>query len=163
MFIEKWKKIKKNKKKKTLDANARSAYQLLELFIKDKDQPKSCRCTPKSDAILFPKSFVPLYLEDLRFLKKRCCWKVKKNYTHFISEQSRFKRDFVLNNQHKRQKVKTSIEKEFYKLINNANFGYDCRNNANNAKFQPIIDKVNEITYIKKYNLLRQQSFKICK
>ena len=35
--------------------------------------------------------------------------------------------------------------------MNNANFGYDCRNNANNAKFELIIDEVNEITYIKKY------------
>ena len=35
--------------------------------------------------------------------------------------------------------------------MNNANFGYDCRDNPNNAKFQPIIDEVNEITYIKKY------------
>ena len=33
--------------------------------------------------------------------------------------------------------------------MNNANFGYDCRDNANNAKYQPIIDEVNEITYIK--------------
>ena len=33
--------------------------------------------------------------------------------------------------------------------MNNENFGYDCRNNANNTKFQPIIDDVNEITYIK--------------
>ena len=32
--------------------------------------------------------------------------------------------------------------------MNNANFGYDCRDNANNAKFQPFIDEVNEITYI---------------
>ena len=35
--------------------------------------------------------------------------------------------------------------------MNNANFGYGCRNNANNTKFQPIIDGVNEISYIKKY------------
>ena len=35
--------------------------------------------------------------------------------------------------------------------MNNANFGYDCWDNANNAKFQPIIEEVNEITYIKKY------------
>ena len=35
--------------------------------------------------------------------------------------------------------------------MNNANFSYDCRNNTNNAKFQPIIDEVNEITYITKY------------
>ena len=35
--------------------------------------------------------------------------------------------------------------------MNNANFRYDCRNNANNSKFEPIIDEVNRITYIKKY------------
>ena len=37
--------------------------------------------------------------------------------------------------------------------MNDANFGYDCRDNANNGKSQPIIDEVNEITYIKRYNL----------
>ena len=30
--------------------------------------------------------------------------------------------------------------------MNNTNFGYHCRDNANNAKFQPIIDEVNEIS-----------------
>ena len=35
--------------------------------------------------------------------------------------------------------------------MNNANFGYDCRNNTNSAKFESIIDEVNKITYIKKY------------
>ena len=35
--------------------------------------------------------------------------------------------------------------------MNNANFGFDCRNNINNAKFVPIIDEINEIFYIKKY------------
>ena len=142
-------------KQKTHDANERSVYRLLELFDKNKDKPKSYRCTAKSHATSFPKNFILLYLEGLRFLIKRCSWKVTKIYNHFTFEQSRFKRDFVLNNQRKRQKAKKSIEQHFYKLMNNANFGYDCRDNPNNAKFQPIIDEVNEITYIKKYyNLL---------
>ena len=42
--------------------------------------------------------------------------------------------------------------------MNNANFGFDCRNNANNAKFEPIIDEIGEITYIKKYNLFDSQA-----
>ena len=33
-----------------------------------------------------------------------------------------------------------------------ANFGFDCRNNANNLKFEPLIDEINELTYIKKYH-----------
>ena len=35
--------------------------------------------------------------------------------------------------------------------MNNANFGFDCRNNANKTKFEPIIDEIGEIIYIKKY------------
>ena len=35
--------------------------------------------------------------------------------------------------------------------MNNANFGFDCRSNTNNTKFEPIIDEIGEITYIKKY------------
>ena len=33
--------------------------------------------------------------------------------------------------------------------MKNANFGYVCRSNANNIKFQSVIDEVNEISYIK--------------
>ena len=54
-------------------------------------------------------------------------------------------------NQKLRQNAKKDIEKNFYKLMNNANFSFDCRNNANNLKFGPLIDEINELTYIKKY------------
>ena len=36
--------------------------------------------------------------------------------------------------------------------MNNANFEFDCRNNTNDMKFEPLIDK-NELSYIKNYNL----------
>ena len=32
-----------------------------------------------------------------------------------------------------RQNVKTDAGKDFYKLMNNSSFGYDCRNNADNC------------------------------
>ena len=35
--------------------------------------------------------------------------------------------------------------------MNNANFGFDCRNNVKNTKFEPVIDEMNEISYIKRY------------
>ena len=34
--------------------------------------------------------------------------------------------------------------------MNNANFGNDCRDNRNNTKFQPIVNEIEEINYIKK-------------
>ena len=58
-------------------------------------------------------------------------------------------------NQKSRQNAKNTIERDFFKLMNNENFGFNCRNTANNAKFELIIDEINKITYIKKYyNLL---------
>ena len=142
-------------KKKIMEANERSLFQLLELFSKnEQNKPRSYVCTAKSHATLLPKTCIPLYIEDLRFLIKRAGWKVTKLYSHFTFEQDTFKKDFVLMNQKSRQNAKNNIEKDFYKLMNNANFGFDCRNDANNLKFDPLIDEINEITYIKKYHNL---------
>ena len=38
--------------------------------------------------------------------------------------------------------------------MNKVSFGFDCRNNANNLKFEPLIDEINDLTYIKKYHNL---------
>ena len=35
--------------------------------------------------------------------------------------------------------------------MNNTNFGNDCRDYRNDTKFQPIVNEIEEITYIKKY------------
>ena len=35
-------------------------------------------------------------------------------------------------NQKSRQKATSSVEKDFYKLWSNSNFGIDCRNNIDN-------------------------------
>ena len=41
-------------------------------------------------------------------------------------------------NQVSRENAKTDVEKDFVKLMNNASFGYDYRNNADNFYFSPI-------------------------
>ena len=69
-----------------------------------------------------------------------------KNYLKYVFVQDRFETELV--NPKSRQNVKNTIKKHFFKLMNNTNFGYDCRNNA---KFEPIIDEVNKRTYVKKY------------
>ena len=55
-------------------------------------------------------------------------------------------------NQRSWQTTKNAAEKDFHKLLSNANFGYDCRNNLDNCKFDPIYDEIGEITYIRKYH-----------
>ena len=51
------------------------------------------------------------------------------------------------------QQSKNSVEKDFYKLMNNSNFGYDCRNNLDNCKIVPIFDEYKEIFFINRYNI----------
>ena len=46
--------------------------------------------------------------------------------------------------------LKTQLKKIF-KLSNNANLRYDCRNNSDNCGFIPIFDEMNEIIYLTKY------------
>ena len=65
------------------------------------------------------------------------------------SHRQGFQLEFVLMNQKSRRNAKTAIKKDFFKLMNDANFEFDCRNSANNAKFEAIIDEINEITFIK--------------
>ena len=65
---------------------------------------------------MFPKKFIPLYLEDLRFLIKRAGWVVTKLHSHFTFEEDAFKKDFVLMNQKSRQNAKNGVEKIFINL-----------------------------------------------
>ena len=139
-------------KAKVLEPNERSIFQLLELYLEnDKGIPKSYKSSPQSRATLLPKRNIPLYLEELKFLVYCCGWKVTKLYRHYYFEQERFKKDFILMNQKARQESKNLIESNFCKLLNNANFGYDCRNNLDNYTFEPSNDELREIAYIRKY------------
>ena len=70
-----------------------------------------------------------------------------KIHSHLTFEQARFKQ-----NQKSRQQSKNSAEKDFHKLMNTSNFGYDCRNNIDNCKFVPIFEQYKEITFINRYH-----------
>ena len=54
-------------------------------------------------------------------------------------------------NQRSRKNAKNPIEKDFYKLMNNSYFGYDCCKNLDNCQFVPIFNEIQEITYLKRY------------
>ena len=53
--------------------------------------------------------------------------------------------------QKSRQIAQTNVEKDFYKLLNNSNFGIDCRSNIDNRTLEPIYDEISEIAFIKRY------------
>ena len=139
-------------KNSSIDVLERSSYQLLENSqILDSGKYKKYDVTKKAHATLHEKKYFPLYLEHLAFLVKRLGWKVTKIYKHYQFEQERFKKDFIVVNQKARQVSTNKVEKDFYKLLNNSNFGYDCRNNLDNHYFVPLFDELEDISYLQKY------------
>ena len=107
--------------------------------------------TTKTLATLMKKIFVPLYAEDLYFLTTKMGWTVTKIYEHYTFKQDTFKKDFVVMNQDARKAAETKVEKDFYKLLNNSNLGYDCRKNNDNCNLELLYNGVEEVKYIKKY------------
>ena len=139
-------------KKKVLSANERSVFQLLDAMrLNNTGLINSYKTTAKTQATMDKKFTIPLYAEHLQFLLSKCGWGVRKVRAHYTFEQSKFKNDFVIMYQVSCQNATTDVERNFFKLMNNLNFGFDCRNNANNLFFQPIYDEIEELSYAKKY------------
>lgn len=91
----------------------------------------------------------------------RAGWLVTHIYEHYMFAQSKFKNDFVVMNQKSRQAATSSIEKDFYKFLNNNNFGIECRNNIENCYLEPIYDDFSEISYITRYaNIYHNKPFR---
>ena len=44
------------------------------------------------------------------------------------------------------------MQKKICKLLNNSNFGIDCRSNFDSRTLEPIYDELGEIAFIKKYD-----------
>ena len=142
--------IEKNAK---IEANKKSVYQLLELYSEDKNgKPNKYKVSAKAHANMLSKKFIPLYLEEIKFGVLRCGWKVTKLHKHYYFDQERCKKNFILMNQKARQEATDTVESDFCKLLNNANFGYDCRNNLDNCNFEPIMDEIRELDFIKRYH-----------
>ena len=141
-------------KNKINQTHKRSALQLMSVLNRkeDKDIINNFKSNSKTHSTVGDKKYTPLYAEHIHFLVTRAGWLVTKIYQHFTFEQTKFKQDFVVTNQKARQKATSPVELDFYKLLNNANFGNYCRNNIDNCSFEPIYDKISEIAYIKKFD-----------
>ena len=74
----------------------------------------------KSSCNVLPKQFQPMYLEQVCFASSRAGWSATKIYSKYTFEKECFKKNFIWMNQRSRQYAKTSIEKDFYKIMNNS-------------------------------------------
>ena len=130
-----------------------STLQLMNIVVRDEEKDKiiSFPYTSKTHFTLKEKKIIPLYAEDLHFLITRAGWLVTHIYERYTYEQSKFKTDFIVTNQKAKQKAISSVEKDFYKLLNNSNFGIDCRNNIDNCILEALYDEFTEISYIEKF------------
>ena len=93
---------------------------------KDKEEISALPFSSKTHATLRKKIFVTIFAEDLYFLTTCAGWKVTKIYDLYTFKQDMFKRDFVVMNQNSKKVAKTKVENDFYKLLNNSNFGNNC-------------------------------------
>ena len=130
--------------------------------LNDKGAINYFKITAKTHVTMDEKTAIPLYAEHLHSLLTRCAWKVTKVRGYYTFEQIEFNKDFVIMNQVSNQNAKTDVEKDFFKLMNNVSFGYDCRNNADNCYFSQIYDELEELMYAKRYQNISDQSISEC-
>ena len=111
-----------------MPACERYVFQLLDMMrLNDKGLINSYKTTAKTHTTLDKRYAIPLYAEHLHFLINKSSWQVTNIRAHYTFEQAKLKKEF---------------EQDFYKLLNNSNFGYDCRNNADNCFFNPIYNEI---------------------
>ena len=98
-----------------------------------KDNILKYTATEKTHATLDPKKHFPMFIDHIQFLTKIAGWTVTKVHHYYTFEQGPFKKDYIFGNQKSRQEAVArgdEVQGNFYKLLSNANFGFDCRDNS---------------------------------
>ena len=134
--------------KSKVPVSNRSVYQLLRGDI------LKFKSSEKINATLLAKKRHPMFIDHIHFLITRGCWKVSKLHECDTFEQEPYKKEYILENQKARQAAVTrgdNVQANFWKFLNNANFGFDCRDNSQNKSLHLIYDKAQEVDFISKY------------
>ena len=159
MYIEVYPCIFQPKSKVSVDR--RSVYQLLSTMrMGKKHNILKYAATEKTHATLDPKKRFSMFIDHIHFLIKRVGWTVTKIHHYHAFEQEPFKKDYILGNQKSRQEAVTrrdDVQGNFYKLLHNANFGFDCRDNSQNKSLHLIYDDYAKIEFINKYKSTKVQ------
>ena len=87
----------------------------MSIIVRDEEKEKinSFPYKSKTHSTLKEKRFVTLHAEELHFLISKAGWLVTHSYAHYIFEQSKFKKDFVIMNQKSRKTASSKVEKDF--------------------------------------------------
>ena len=156
MYNEIYPCILKPKGKVSTDRRVYRVYQLLSTMrMCKKENVLKFRAIGKSHATLSPKKRFFMYINHIHFLTKRAGWAVRNVYSYYTFEQETFKKEYILGNQRASQDAVArgdGVQGNFWKLLNNSNFGYDCRENLQNKSLHLIYDEEAEINFITKYD-----------
>ena len=135
--------------------NRRSVYQLLSNMRSGKrGNILNFKTTEKTHATLDPKKRFPMFIDHIHFLTERAGGKVTKVHAHYSFEQEPFKKEYILGNQRARQEAVArgnGVQANFWKLLNNFNFGFDFRDNSQNKNLHLSYDEDAEIEFLTKY------------
>lgn len=63
-------------------------------------------------------------------------------------------------NQKARQQATSSVDKDFYKLLNDRNFGIYYRNNIDKCIIEPLYDDIDQISCIEKFADISEERYK---
>ena len=141
--------------KTKVSVSSRSVDQLLSTMRTGKrGDVLKFKSTEKTHPTLLPKRRFPMFINHLYFLINWAGWKVTNVHQYYTFEQEPFKKEYILGNQKSRQAVVAKgddVQANFWKLLNNANFGFDCRDHSQNKSLSLIYDKLKEIDFISKY------------
>ena len=142
--------------KSKVPVDRRSVYQLLSTMRTGKrENILKYKATEKTHATLLPKKRFPMYIDHIYFLTNRAGWKVTKVHLYYTFEQEPFKKEYILGNQRARQEASArcdDVQANFWKLLNNANFGFECRDDSQNKSLHLIYDENAEVEFISKYS-----------
>ena len=139
-------------KDKTMESFERSCVQVMALGrINDEGKLLSIKQNSKTHSTLRDKTFFGVYAEELYHATTQLGWSVTCIHTHYTFRQEMFKKDFVVKNQNARKGASSEVDKNFYKLMNNSNFGFDCQNNMDKCALKLLYDGVDEVKYARTY------------
>ena len=76
-------------------------------------------------------------------------------HNYYTFEQEPFKKEYILGNQRTRQEVVArgdDVQANFWKLVNNTDFSFDCRGNSRNKSLHLIYHKEAQVDFLGKYD-----------